>query len=108
MNEGQLKAHHKLILALVIVPVITALGYYGYLHSEAATTASCTVSAKLVNSCRPWLGAFAYNYPQTAADAKSQLLYHEQRIGRQADVVHSYHPAGNNQLSSVEQIRIYK
>ncbi len=28
------------------------------------------------------------------------MLYHEQRIGRQADIVHTYHSVGSNTLSA--------
>jgi hypothetical protein len=66
-------------------------------------TAGCTVSDKLVNSCRPWLGAWVASYPQTASDTKSQVLYHEQQIGRQVDFVHYYHPAGSNSMSATEK-----
>ncbi len=45
----------------------------------------------LVNSCRPWLGAVTNSYPQVPGDAKSQFLYHEQRIGRQLDIVRVYY-----------------
>lgn len=62
--------------------------------------ASCTVSWNLVNSCGPWLGAWANDYPQTGADFESQILYHEQRLGRQMSIVHSYHPLGTYSLSS--------
>jgi hypothetical protein len=64
--------------------------------------ASCTVSSILVNSCRPWLGVAAANYPQVAGDTKSQILYHEQRIGRQVDLVHTYHAVGSNTLSATD------
>jgi hypothetical protein len=63
-------------------------------------TASCTVSSTLVNSCRPWLGGFASNYPQTSGGFKAQLNYQEQRIGRQVDMAHNYHPSGSNNLST--------
>ncbi|HEX3081737.1 MAG TPA: Ig-like domain-containing protein [Candidatus Saccharimonadia bacterium] len=70
------------------------------LQSRAAT--SCTIDAKLVNSCRPWLGAAVDDYPQAASNFKAQILYHEQEIGRQLDVVHQYHPVGSVHLSSDE------
>jgi hypothetical protein len=62
----------------------------------------CTISAKLVNSCRPWLGAFANTNPSFASDIKSQILGHESLIGRQLDMPHTYHPAGSNTLSSTD------
>jgi beta-mannanase len=67
------------------------------------STTDCTISAKLVNSCRPWLGGFASANVQFASDAKSQLLGHESLIGRQLDMAHTYHPAGNNTLSATDK-----
>ncbi len=61
---------------------------------------NCTPSAILVNPCRPWLGASVGGYPNVGSDIKSQLLAHEKRIGKQLDIVHTYHGVGNNQLSS--------
>jgi hypothetical protein len=63
---------------------------------------ACTISDKLVNSCRPWLGAFANTNPSYASDIKSQILGHEELIGRELDMVHTYHPAGNNTLSQTD------
>jgi hypothetical protein len=68
----------------------------------AAAGGTCTVSATLVNSCRPWLGAWASQYSEVGADVKSQLLGHEQRIGRELDIVHTYHTVGSNTLSSAD------
>ena len=68
----------------------------------AQASNSCTVSPILVNSCRPWLGAAAENYPQAASGTESQVLYHEQRIGRQLDIVHTYHSVGQNSLTSAD------
>jgi hypothetical protein len=65
------------------------------------TASSCTVSDKLVNSCRPWLGAAANKYPGvTLGDYKAQILAHEKAIGRQVDVAHTYHPIGSDELSA--------
>lgn len=57
-------------------------------------TESCIVDTRLVNSCRPWLGARAMGYPDAPPDQTSQALHHEERIGRQVDVVHTYAPVG--------------
>src|SRR4051794_28637804 len=48
----------------------------------------CTISADLVNSCRPWLGAESGAYGATGFRAR--MLEHETRIGRQLDIVHEY------------------
>jgi hypothetical protein len=52
----------------------------------------CTVSDKLVNSCRPWLGAESGGYGVTGF--RASMLEHEARIGRQLDVVHEYYGTG--------------
>jgi hypothetical protein len=49
----------------------------------------------LVNSCRPWFGSTSNGYAEAPADTKEQLLYFEQRVGRQVDMAHTYHGAGN-------------
>ncbi len=48
----------------------------------------CTVSAKLVNSCRPWVGAESGGY--VSGGFRAMMLEHEARIGRQLDIVHEY------------------
>ncbi len=61
----------------------------------------CTISSKLVNSCRPWLGAESGNYGGLGASAfKARMLEHEARTGRQVDLVHAYLAAGALSLSS--------
>jgi Glycosyl hydrolase family 26 len=55
--------------------------------AEAAAP-GCTVSAILVNSCRPWLGAESGGYGVNTF--KARMLEHESRIGRQLDIVHEY------------------
>jgi fibronectin type 3 domain-containing protein len=77
-------------LATVLVPATSA----------RADSSACTVSPTLVNSCRAWLGATSANYPQGGSGPQNQVLYHEQRIGRQVDIVHTYHGVGDNQLSA--------
>ncbi len=63
-------------------------------HATPAAAADpvCTISAKLVNSCRPWLGAESGGYGVTGF--RSRMLEHEARIGRQVDIVHAYNGAG--------------
>ncbi len=69
---------------------------------RAAAAPGCTVDAVLVNSCRPWFGLSANGYPQTTGFKIDQMKYAEQRIGRQLDVAHTYHTAGDNVLSSAD------
>lgn len=69
----------------------------------AATPPDCTVTATLVNPCRPWLGAVAGHYPGVAETVRAQTLAHEARIGKQVDVVHTYKDVGKVTLSSDEK-----
>lgn len=66
--------------------------------AQAAAQQECVVDRLLVNSCRPWLGAAADNYPDVNGTG-GQILAHEQRIGRPLDVVHLYTSPGQHQLS---------
>lgn len=70
--------------------------------SVAAAATECVVSPTLVNPCRPWLGAVAGKYPGSAT-WRGQIEAHEQRIGRQVDSVHTYHPAGQVTLTAEER-----
>jgi beta-mannanase len=70
------------------------------IKAVTASATACTISDKLVNSCRPWMEGTSNGYPQVASDKKSQVLYLEQRMGRQLDVVHTYHSAGTYTLSA--------
>ena len=64
-------------------------------QAAAVVDPPCTVDAMLVNSCRPWFGSTSNGYAEAPADTKEQLLYFEQRVGRQVDMAHTYHGAGN-------------
>jgi hypothetical protein len=66
--------------------------------THAATV--CTVSPTLVNSCHPWLGGEASNYGGIANNPKDQVIAHESRIGRQLNMVHTYHSPGSDSLTS--------
>jgi beta-mannanase len=70
--------------------------------AQSAEPQTCTISSTLVNSCGPWLGAYASQYPQVSSDFETQITYHEQRVGRQMSIVHQYHALGNVTLSSDE------
>jgi fibronectin type 3 domain-containing protein len=63
-----------------------------------AADPTCTISATLVNSCRPWLGAESGGYGPTGF--RSSMLEHEARIGRPLDIVHEYLGTGNITLTS--------
>jgi hypothetical protein len=66
--------------------------------APAAVASTCVVDARLVNSCRPWLGAAANGYPGLVGTG-AQMLAHEERIGRRLDIVHLYTTPGQMQLS---------
>lgn len=78
-----------IVSALVVVVAST---YVYYQHKEPAQAAvTCTVSDKLVNSCRPWLGAWSNTYPgHTDTGLQDMITDHENRIGRQIDMPHMY------------------
>lgn len=88
-----------LVLAVVVWAALAGL----VAPPSPAAAAECVVDELLVNSCRPWLGATAGKYPQVASSFRAQIAYHEQRIGRPLDIVHSYHPPGNLPLSADER-----
>lgn len=88
----------------VVVLLIGLVVGVAYAVVREGRADSCTVSAILVNSCRPWLGSRVKGYPQAASDDKSQVLYEESSIaGRQNDIAHTFHPVGDNQLSSYDK-----
>jgi hypothetical protein len=80
----------------------TASGSGAVKFTAPSVTASCVLTSVLENPCRPWLATSAGAYSQVASDDKSQDLYHEQRIRRQVDFVHTYHSVGSNQLSATD------
>lgn len=78
---------------------------------------TCTVSDKLVNSCRPWLGATVGGYPQVGSDNASQFAYGEQRLNNpnvltdtsssttvtnQYDIIHRYHSSTQTSFDANE------
>jgi hypothetical protein len=59
----------------------------------------CTVDALLVNSCRPWFGVSANGYPQVSGRKLDQMLFFEERVGRQMEIAHTFHGPGDNTLT---------
>lgn len=67
--------------------------------SAASIPGACTPTDKLVNPCRPWLGAYGHGYPQVPPDLTSQITYHERRVGRRGDIVRGdYHVGAREQV----------
>lgn len=90
-----------------MVAIVVVAGFIAYREGaqdkvapSSAATANCTVSAILVNSCHPWIGGEASNYGGIAENPKDQILGHESRVGRQLQMVHTYHRPGTNSLNS--------
>jgi fibronectin type 3 domain-containing protein len=65
----------------------------------------CTISAKLVNSCRPWFGAESGN-SGVGSGFRTRMLEHEARIGRQVDIVHAY--TGPGAVLSADMVTLAK
>lgn len=85
---------------------LAALGFSPVVARAASPTpppSACTPTAKLVNPCRPWLGAYGHGYPQVASDLSSQVTYHEQRVGRQGDIVRGNYHVGPQYLTPSEK-----
>ena len=53
----------------------------------------CAVSATLVNSCRPWLGAAAAGNPGAQRNGIAQFLYLERLIDHHLDIYRAYNSA---------------
>lgn len=81
--------------------IAIALLVFGMI-SASAVAQDCHIGSFLVNSCGPWIGTAANNYPQAPSDMESQIIYHEQRVGRQMGIVHAYNSVGENTLSTDE------
>ncbi len=88
------------IVSAVFALCFAVIGGYLIFYSRADT---CTISDKLVNSCRPWLGAWANDYGGSYQGFKTQITEFENRVGRQVDIAHSYHAPGSVPLSSDEK-----
>jgi plasmid stabilization system protein ParE len=74
---------------LAAVAAFTSLLAFAAPPGQLAMAAeTCTISAKLVNSCRPWLGAASGGYGKSGF--RTHIEYHEARAGRQVDIAHDY------------------
>lgn len=84
--------------------VAAALGWQAATPAPAgsAVPPDCTVTATLVNPCRPWLGVVANSYPGSGS-VRAQYEGHEARIGKQVDVVHTYKDVGKVTLTADER-----
>jgi len=104
INPHLLRLHHLhfgLTSLLALSTFIALMLSLGASTTQTSASTACTVSATLVNSCRPWLGAAVNGYP-TGSNFAAQIADHESRIGRQLDIVHDYRTPGQV-MSSDEQ-----
>lgn len=72
----------------------------GAVKFGSSVNGNCAVTAILTNPCHPWLGGESSNYPNVPNNPKDQDLQQESRIGRQLQMVHTYHPPGSNSLTA--------
>jgi hypothetical protein len=98
------------VLLVVAVAALSASGtptlVSGAAEPVTEVATDCVVSDVLVNSCRPWLGAVVDRYPGISG-WRNQVLAHEQRIGRNVDVVHQYHPPGSKNAALTADERFF-
>lgn len=93
---------HRKFISGIVIGGLCSLGFLAMFIIEpgVSATSSCTLKNDYKNPCRPILAAYASRYPEGGAeyDAKTQSIYHETRIGRQLDAVHTYLTASNSTL----------
>lgn len=61
--------------------------------SKSVSPKSCSVSANLVNSCGPWVGAAASGNPGAPSNDVEQFQYLEKLIGHHLSIFRDYHNA---------------
>jgi hypothetical protein len=89
------------LIAAVLMHVVQAAPAHA--ASPAPAASQCAPTDKLVNPCRPWLGAFGHGYPQAPPDLRSQVSLHERRAGRPGDIVRGNYHVGPQYLTSAEK-----
>lgn len=72
------------------------------LFAPVALAQDKCVDDKLVNHCRMWFGANVGQYKEAEKGTRNQIAHFEKRIGRQVDIVHTYHGIGDNALTEDE------
>ncbi len=98
--EGRTSLGLRLLTPVLVVALGASLAVVAATKPSPVRAAEpvCTISAKLVNSCRPWLGAESGGY--SGSGFRGRMLEHETRIGRQLDIVHAYLGETATSLSS--------
>src|SRR5487761_1347272 len=79
----------SIIVAICFIAIFGLVGIDLLTGSRAAT--NCTLSATLVDPCRPLIGAAAHGNPGALSDGASQFTYLENLIGNSMDVYRDYH-----------------
>jgi hypothetical protein len=87
---------------LIIAAVLVATLFRSQTKTEVGEAVGCTVSATLVNSCRPWFGGFSFRTGSLTADVADV----ESRIGRSLEIVRSYFPLGRIPLNNENKTMI--
>ncbi len=96
-KQNQLKT---LLVALLVVGMSVSISYiYATPHSNSdnlrtSAATPCVVSAILVNSCRPWQGAIANNYPGVGSGLQTRITDFETRTNIKVDFAHDFSREG--------------
>lgn len=89
--QDRIKVCGKRIACRGSLLLLAFLFAFSFTPTRAQT---CTISNILVNSCGPWLGAYADNYPGISEYAwVQQLQGHEKRVGYNMGLAHDYSTA---------------
>ena len=95
------------VIVIVVAGGLGALGAYlvtghGGSNEPQAGPRDCTLSAILVNPCRPWFGAAASGNPGASESKVAQFNYLEKLVGQRLDIFRDYHSApGSNALGDL-------
>ncbi|WP_148571403.1 fibronectin type III domain-containing protein [Nocardioides caldifontis] len=81
--------------AIALLAGLAGMTLAGAPAAPAAPLPGCELTELLVNPCRPMFGASSNGTPDVDGTKRDQILNFEQRVGRQLDIVHLYHGAGN-------------
>ncbi|HSX30848.1 MAG TPA: Ig-like domain-containing protein [Candidatus Saccharimonadales bacterium] len=98
--HNRLRRLHRLhfgLTAILVLTTLLALGMSLGSSTSHSSAASCTVTAKLVDPCRPWLAVAANKYPNVSPNTTlGQAQAFTARTGKQVDANKVYHVAGDS------------
>lgn len=105
-----LRRKRKLItftgVAALLLSAAAAYPVIAETASPDTDSRECEINEILVNSCRPWLGARANDYPDAGSAVSQQVAHHEDRIGRPLDIIHTFAPVGHVPLKSKDERKL--